>query len=273
MLLEQCKILIASAQKQTSETAKERYQSTVNILIPVLYPFPQSGNLLILAFPLFAAWYIGSGVSPAQYPTLIFAGIPTLFGGSILTLSFLLDLLKLPNDLLQVFLSMDVINVRFSAFLGVMHYTSITLIAAVAIVGRLRINWLILLRLVLVSLVLLAAIILGTRAFYTVIVSPTYTKADSLRRLELLGERQPSVLHTGSEIGVENAPSKPANLVEIIARGVLNVCFQPNEYPSAFFNNATPPQLVGFDVEMAHRMAQRANVSLAFFPALDESEV
>ena len=272
MLLEQCKTLITNAQSTTSETAEERYESKVKILIPILYPFPQSGGLLILAFPLFAAWYIGSGISPTQYPTLIFAGIPSLFGGSILTLTFLLDLLKLPNDMIQVFLSMDVINVRFGTVLGVMHYASITLIAAVAIVSRLRVNWLILLRLLIVSLALLAAIILGTRAFYTTIVSPTYTKADSLRRLDLLGERQPSVMHAGSEIGVENAQTKAANLIEIIARGVLNVCYQPNEYPSAFYNNATPPQLVGFDIEIAHRLAQDQNVSLAFFPALDERQ-
>jgi len=50
------------------------------------------------------------------------------------------------------------------------------------------------------------------------------------------------------------------------------VCYQPNEYPSALYNNATPPQLVGFDIEIAHRMAQHANVSLDFFPALDELE-
>lgn len=272
MLLEQCKTLITNAQTQVSETAKERYESKVKILIPILYPFPQSGALLILAFPLFAAWYIGSGISPSQYPILIFAGIPSLFGGSILTLTFLLDLLKLPNDLIQVFLSMDVINARFGTFLGVMHYASVTLIAAVAIVSKLRINWLTLLRLLIVSLVLLATIILGTRAFYTILVSPTYTKADSLLGLSLLGERQPSVLHTESEIRVVNAQSKPSTLVEIIARGVLNVCYQPNEYPSAFYNIATPSQLVGFDIEVAHRMAQSANVSLAFFPALDERE-
>jgi Na+/H+-dicarboxylate symporter len=133
MLLEQCKILITSTKTKSSEIVNERYESKVSILIPVLYPFPQSGNLLILAFPLFAAWYIGSGISATQYPTLILAGIPSLFGGSILTLAFLLDLLKLPNDMVQVFLSMDVINARFGAFLGVMHYASVTLIAAVPI--------------------------------------------------------------------------------------------------------------------------------------------
>jgi len=140
MLLAQCKTLITTSQQQSSETARERYETTVNFLVPVLYPFPQSGALLTLVFPLFAAWYIGSGISPAQYPTLIVAGIPSLFGGSILALTFLLDLLKLPNDMVQIFLSMDVINVRFGTFLGVMHYASVTLIAAVAIVGRLSVN-------------------------------------------------------------------------------------------------------------------------------------
>jgi Na+/H+-dicarboxylate symporter len=272
MLIEQCKVLITSAQTQASETAKERYQSTVNILVPVLYPFPQSGALLNLAFPLFAAWYIGSGVPTTQYPTLVFAGIPSLFGGNILTLTFLLDLLRLPNDLVQVFLSMDVINARFGTLLGVMHYASVTLIATVAIVGRLKINWLVLLRFVLVSLLLLAAIIFGTRTFYTLVVSPVYTKADSLLRLDLMGERQPSVIYTDLDNIAQDSQSEPADLLAIIRRGVLNVCYQPNEYPSAFYNNATPRQLVGFDIEIAHRMAQRSNVSLAFYPAHTERE-
>jgi len=272
MLLEQCKVLIAAAQKPTSDIARERYDSTVKILIPILYPFPTSGALLILAFPLFAAWYIGSGISIAQYPALIFAGIPSLFGGSILTITFLLDLLKLPNDMVQVFLSMDVINARFGTFLAVMHYASITLIATVTIVGRLSINWLILLRLVLVSLILLTLLIVGTRAFYTSVVSPAYTKADSLRRLDLMGERQPSSLHSAPDIGTYSAQSKPASLVDITARGVLRVCYQPNEYPSAYYNTATPPKLIGFDIEFAHRLAQQANATLEFFPALDESE-
>ena len=272
MLLDQCKTLIVAAQKPKSEHARERYESTVDILLPTIYPFPQSGNLLILLFPLFAAWYIGSGISPAQYPALIFAGIPSLFGGSVITITFLLDLFKLPNDMLQVFLSMDVINSRFGTLLGVVHYASITLIGAVAIVGRLSFNWLVFLRLVVVGLVLLGLMIYGTQTFYNNVVSPAYTKSDALRRLDLLGERQASILHATSEVAADSTQLEPAGLVDIAARGVLNVCYQPNVYPSAFYNSATPPQLVGFDVEIAHRIARRLDVTLAFFPTLDESD-
>ncbi|MCX2983426.1 cation:dicarboxylase symporter family transporter [Halieaceae bacterium IMCC14734] len=271
MLLDQCKTLIITAQQPKSERARERYESTVDILLPTIYPFPQSGNLLILLFPLFAAWYIGSGVSPAQYPALIFAGIPSLFGGSVITITFLLDLFKLPNDLLQVFLSMDVVNLRFGTLLGVMHYASITLIGTVAIFGGLRFSWLLFLRLVLGGVVLLALLVFGTQTFYNNVVSPAYTKSDALRRLDLLGERQPSILHATSDAATDSTQPKPASLADISARGVLNVCFQPNVYPSAFYNSAAPPQLVGFDIELAHRIAQRLNVTLEFFPTLDES--
>ena len=53
---------------------------------------------------------------------------------------------------------------------------------------------------------------------------------------------------------------------------MLRVCFQPNEYPSAFYTSATPPELVGFDIEMAHLLARQYQVRLEFFPAADEPE-
>ena len=272
MLIEQCKALVIERSTQSTEAREKRYGAAVKILVPMLYPFPQSGALLILLFPLFSAWYIGSSVSLSEYPLLVFAGVPTLFGGSFLTITFLLDLLKLPNDLVQVFFSMDVINARFGTLLGIMHYSCITLIAAVGMVGGLRIKWLALLRYALVSLVLLAILIFGARAFYNNIVVAPYTKADALRRLDLLGDRQPSVQHPESPAELDKIKSGPANFVEIGERGVLHVCYQPNEYPSAFYNDATPPRLVGFDIELAHRIAKRGNLKLEFFPARDEDE-
>ena len=70
--------------------------------------------------------------------------------------------------------------------------------------------------------------------------------------------------------GFEKVGGKPASLVTIQERGVVRVCYQPEEYPSAFYNNAEPPQLVGFDIEMAHRFAQRLELSIEFIPARDE---
>ena len=58
----------------------------------------------------------------------------------------------------------------------------------------------------------------------------------------------------------------PAGLAEIKERGVLRVCFFPRDYPSAFYNTAEPPQLVGFDIEMAHRFARALGLPIEFLP-------
>lgn len=58
---------------------------------------------------------------------------------------------------------------------------------------------------------------------------------------------------------------------EILVIGSLRVCYQPNEFPSSFYNSEEPPRLVGFDIEMAHRLAQRVNLKLEFSPARNET--
>jgi hypothetical protein len=56
---------------------------------------------------------------------MIFAGVPSLLGGALLTIPFLLDLLKLPSELLEIFVSVDVINSRFGTLLAAMHAVTI----------------------------------------------------------------------------------------------------------------------------------------------------
>ena len=271
LLIEQCRLLLETeGTSKAVEERNERYATSVKILVPVFYPFPQSGALLILMFPLFAAWYIGTGVDLSQYPQLIFAGVPVLFGGAYLTISFLLDLFQLPSDLFQLFVSMDVVNARFGTLLAVMHYSTVALIGAVAMSGLLRIRWKIMLRMIGVSFLMLATITLSVKFFYSEFFVAPYTKADSLRRLDLMGDRQPSV---NLEPGQESASSKgrPLNIVEITERGSMRVCYQPNEYPSSFYNSSEPRRLVGFDIEMAHRLAQGVNLNLEFTPARTET--
>jgi len=54
-------------------------------------------------------------------------------------------------------------------------------------------------------------------------------------------------------------------LDDINARKVLRVCYLPAAMPFAFFNGRG--DLVGFDVELAHRLARELGVSLTFVPA------
>src|SRR5207302_292215 len=82
-------------------------KSSVDILIPAAFPFPSLGLILALMFVLFGGWYVGSTVPVTQYPTLSIAGIARLFGGTVLALPFLFDLLRLPSDLFEVFVTVD----------------------------------------------------------------------------------------------------------------------------------------------------------------------
>src|SRR5262249_14202914 len=52
----------------------------VEVLIPASLSFPSSAKLLSLSFLLFAGWFSGQDVSPAQYPTLVGSGVASLFG-------------------------------------------------------------------------------------------------------------------------------------------------------------------------------------------------
>jgi Na+/H+-dicarboxylate symporter/ABC-type amino acid transport substrate-binding protein len=271
MLIEQCKQLIAD-RKTVEPARRETANSSVEVLIPTVYPFPSSGAVLVLTFVLFAGWYIGSSISPAAYPALIAVGIPSLFAGTLISMPFLLDFVELPNDLFHVFVSIDVITVRFTTLVSVMHYASVGLIGTMAILGKLQFHWLRLLKYVLASTLLVSVVIAGVNVFYTHVLIAPYTKDEVLKSLRLQDGVQSATVY--GEIPSERPGDRqqPAGFSEILQRGVLRVCYQPNEYPSAFYNNASPPQLVGFDIAMAHRLAGRRQLALEFYPARDEDE-
>jgi len=266
MLIERCERLIAEAGTLTPD-AEHDADSSVEVLIPTIFTFPSPGALLALSFILFGGWYIGSSVPLASYPILIAAGVPSLFGGTVLAVPFLLDLFRLPNDLFQVFLSVDVIGSRFGTLFSAMHYAAVGLIGATAMVGGLRLQWMPLARFALVSVVLIAAVLIGVRAFYTHVVVAPYTKDNALKGLTLLVDPQPATVYTEVPPELPRTNAGPTSLAEIMDRGSLRACYLPNAYPSAFYNTEDPPALVGFDIEMAHRFAARLGLPIEFIPA------
>jgi Na+/H+-dicarboxylate symporter/ABC-type amino acid transport substrate-binding protein len=268
MLIEHCKQLVAGQMHRSID--REDVDASLETLIPASFTFPNPMGLLSLSFVLYAGWYIGSNVSLTAYPMLILTGVPSLFGSRLLAIPFLLDQLRLPNDLLQVFVSIDVITSRFGTMIAAMHFAAIGLIGTMTLSGQARLHWFRLLRVALVSVALIASVLLGVRAFYSYVVVAPYTKDDMLKRLHLLDSPQSARVYTKVPQIFEQAGGSPASLAQIRERGVLRVCYQPDEYPSAFFNTAEPPQLVGFDIEMAHRFARRLQLPLEFLPAETE---
>jgi ABC-type amino acid transport substrate-binding protein len=115
-----------------------------------------------------------------------------------------------------------------------------------------------------VSVVLLAAALLGIRAFYTYGYVEPYTKDQLLASLHLIENPQPHTVYREPPEQVLREAGGPASFARFKQRGVLRVCYVPGDYPSAFLNDAG--DLVGFDVELAHRFARHLDVPLEFLP-------
>ena len=240
-----------------------REECAIDILVPAAFPFPNLGLLLSLLFVLFGGWFVGASVDLSDYPLVAIAGLASLFGGAILALPFLLDLLRLPADLFQMFVTVDVISSRFGTLLAGMHIIAIALIGACALEGLVRLQPLRLLRFTAVSLLLIVAVLLGIRAFYTYVFVAPFTKDQVLASLQLLGEAQPHTVHR--EMPLEPAaPGTEDSLTRMRETKVLHACYQRSDYPSSFFNR--DGELVGFDVEMTHRFARHLDARIEFWP-------
>lgn len=240
-------------------------ESSVDILIPAAFPFPSLGAILSLMFVLFGGWLVGAPVPVDEYATIAIAGIASLFGGTVLALPFLFDMLRLPADLFRVFVTVDVIGSRFGTVLAAMHIIAVALIGAYAMQGALRLRLAPLLRFAAISVAIIAAAIIGIRAFYTFVFVEPYTKDKLLASLQMIKPVQPHVVYR--DLPPENVladDGPPLSFAEIRQRGFLRVCYLEDDYPAAFFN--TDGQLVGFDVEMAHQFARQLALDLVFVP-------
>lgn len=245
-------------------------ESSVDILIPAAYPFPTLGSLLALMFVLFGGWYVGSAVAPTDYPTLLAAGLASLFGGTVLALPFLFDLLRLPADLFQVFITVDVIGSRFGTLLAAMHLLAITLIGTFAMEGAVVLRPMRLLRFALISGVLITVTLAGVRVLYTYVYVQPYAKDQLLASLELVTTPQPHTVHREPPRELLAERGGPRSLDDIRASGRLRACYLPDDYPAAFLNSRG--ELVGFDVEMVHRFAREFASAVDFLPVASIAE-
>ena len=267
LLAAACKTLL-DAEREGGDGAADH--ATVDVLIPVAYNVPGLGSILSLTFVLFAGWYIGSPVPWSEYPLFIAAGLASLFGGTILTIQFLLDLLKLPRDLFQFFVTIDVLGARFSTLVAVMTISATALVGVQALRGRVRPRLRPLLRFTAITAGLVIGALLGIRAFYTYVIVAPYTKDQTLRELHLLADPQPATVHRELPATLGAGAAGPADMAGIRARGVLRVCYVNDDFPSSFFN--ADGQLVGFDIELVHRVARSLELPLEFLPVQGEGK-
>jgi Na+/H+-dicarboxylate symporter len=235
--------------------------SVIDVVVPASFNFPNTGKITSLLFVLFAAWFTDTRLSLAQYPELVGTAVVSLFGSVTVAIPFLLDLLRIPADMFQLFIVSGVINSRFGTLLAAMHTLVLALVGTCAITGTLRLEAWRMIRYAAVSLLLTALTIGGVRILLSTTVENVYTKDQVLRSMQLLRETGDATVHREPQPPLAPTASRLASIAD---RGFLRVGYIGQNLPYAFFN--ADGALVGFDVEMAYRLTRELDVDLEFVP-------
>ncbi|MDH3837499.1 MAG: cation:dicarboxylase symporter family transporter [Desulfobacteraceae bacterium] len=253
MLVENARKLFEDRRIKSKDT-----DNYVEVLVPTSFNFPNIGKLLTLLFVLFAGWFVGKSIALTDYPGFAVLGLFTLFGGVDLALPFLLDQMQIPSDMYQLYVVTGVVNSWFATLLAVMNLFAFTLVAACAATGAVRINWSRIFSFAIISLVIFAAALLGTRFMLSEMVSKEDLQRRTLMHSEIKDLHKADIKETGSKEAI--GPKNP--LKSIIKRGKLRVGYNPENLPFSFINDKG--DLVGFDVELMHVLARGLKVEIEF---------
>jgi Na+/H+-dicarboxylate symporter/ABC-type amino acid transport substrate-binding protein len=253
-------MLVESARKlfEDRHIRNDDTDNYVEVLVPTSFNFPNIGKLLTLLFVLFAGWFVGKSIALTEYPGFAVLGLFTLFGGVDLALPFLLDQMQIPSDMYQLYVVTGVLNSWFATLLAVMNLFAFTLVAACAATGAVRINWSRIFSFAIISLVIFVAALLGTRF----VLSEMVSKEDFTRRTLMQAEIKEPKKTDIKEIGIKEAISPKNPLKSIIKRGKLRVGYHPENLPFSFVNDNG--DLVGFDVELMHKLSRELKVEIEF---------
>ncbi|MFN9029343.1 MAG: cation:dicarboxylate symporter family transporter [Betaproteobacteria bacterium] len=248
MLVERAKELLQRHRMLTADGA-----AAAEVVVPILFNFPNAGRLLTLLFVPFAAWLTGAPLPAMEYPGLLAAGLFSYFAKAQVALPFLMDLVAVPHDLFQLYIPTTIITGKFDSLVAAMNLLVFALLGGGAMAGALVFERARLLRAAAVIVVAVIATVAGARLVLATVVDGTYRKDDLVKGMHLPRQVVPTVVHAAPPPAVAGI-AETGGLERIRSRGSLRVGFIPDLLPYTFFN--ARGELVGFDVEMGGRLAR-----------------
>jgi Na+/H+-dicarboxylate symporter/ABC-type amino acid transport substrate-binding protein len=254
LLADHAKVLVRKCAPESEDAP-----GAVDVLIPLAFAFPGPGEILILGFIVFASWLSGVAISLSQWPGFLISGLFSKFGSSMVAIPFLLDQLRIPSDLFQLYVVANVFTGRFGMVASGAFILMFGAVSACSLAGTLKVrkNRLIVLAAGTIAIVFVG--VLGVRLFFGGVARGDSETDDFMSR-ELM---VPSALQV-TELDAEQAQSSldgpEAALQRIRSRGTLRVGYRDQRLPFSFRNSSG--QLVGYDIDLAHLLANDLGVKL-----------
>ncbi len=120
---------------------KDDIESYSRVLVPVGYTFPLLGSFVPFLFILFVAWLYQNPLDLLDQLKLVAVGIPSFFGSSKVSVEMLLNLMHLPADSFNLYISTGILRQCFVASISSMSIFSFTTISVALITGCCRLQW------------------------------------------------------------------------------------------------------------------------------------
>ncbi len=255
LIAENCKALLARQGVPEKETG-----ATIDVIVPVSFNFPSLGKMLVILFVLFAAWFTDTEVSAASKLALASNGLMSLFGSINIAVPYMLDKLRVPIDMFQLFLVTGVAVGRFGAMLAALHIIVLSVLGTLAMCGRLQLKPANILRYAVISIAATLALMLSLRTYFTVFVPEPPPRSKTLQQVQVPPQLVETELNNDPGRGFQLLSNRLDTIVE---RGSLRVGYRPQNLPCTY---RVDDQVIGFDADMAQHLARDLGVTLALSP-------
>lgn len=239
---------------------------STDILMPLAYPFPNLGTLIILIFIPFAGWFSGDLFGLSEMPVFLVAGLLSSFIAPVTGIPFMLDLMDIPKDLFQLFFVSSVYTDRIRVVLGAMHLVTLTLIATSVSQSLYKFDTKKITSWALISVFLYVISIYGVRKYLA------FSLKDAYKYDQIISEIPPRFHSDVKVTELKKAGPSPvkisgwqSRLSRIRSRKILRVGYINNYLPFSYRNK--DGELIGLDIEMAKLLAESLNVRLVLVPA------
>lgn len=247
-------------------------ESQADVIIPIIYNFPNPGKLLCLLFIPFAGWYSGHNIDVSQYPAFLFSGLLSFFGSANVAIPFLLEQFHIPSDLFEIYLVAGIINAKFATMVAAVFIFCFTLITIASISGKLKFNTSRIVTNGMIIIVLSGCILVGTKYSLLKFIGDSNGSKIILESMKIQDPVEMVVYKKIPDNKILEKHHNMGRLEQIKKRAILRVGYHPSAIPFSFFN--TRGDLIGYDVEMANMLARKLGCSLEFYPfkygAIDE---
>lgn len=238
----------------------EEVESSAEILLPMAYPFPNLGTFIILMFIPFSVWYLGGSLELSEQFVFLGSAFLSSFVAPIIGIPFLLDVLEIPSDMMELFVMSTVYTDRIRVVLGAMHLFCLAIVAIAITRGVFKVHVRQLLTAVLVSVMVMAVSLAGVRFYLASSMDGSYSGDQDLVAMRWMDRPVPARQYNDELPPVETRASVDGRLATIERRGTVRVGYLPDSLPFAFRNQNG--EVVGFDVEMANHLAGDLGVNL-----------